>query len=111
MRSPRRCAGQRYNPPLVRLALGEHDGSQSVALAIREVGPEVVMERLPADIQTIVDRHAGRAERRTLGGNPPIAPHVWGWVLMLGYTSPEERKGLRAAGFRFSGGRWHRADG
>jgi hypothetical protein len=49
--------------------------------------------------------------RELFGGNPPHAPHVYGWVVRLGgLTSPVQRAWLRAHGYRFSGHKWCRAD-
>jgi hypothetical protein len=50
-------------------------------------------------------------QRRIFRGNPPHAPHVWGWRLKLGRPATQaERAWLREHGYAFSGGRWHRED-
>lgn len=64
---------------------------------------------IPA-VQAIVDLHEGMAVHRVIGGNPPVERCHCGWVLRLGFTTPPQRKVLRAAGFRFSGGQWVRED-
>jgi hypothetical protein len=50
--------------------------------------------------------------RRIFSGNPPHAPYVYGWVMdPLGrHTTDAEKQWLRAHGFKFSGGKWHRQD-
>lgn len=50
-------------------------------------------------------------KRRILSGNPPFAPHVWGWIIRLGGpATPGEKAWLKAHGYAFSGGKWVRAD-
>jgi len=55
---------------------------------------------------------AGTDFRRELfSGNPPHAPHAYGWVVRLGGSSTlEQRAWLRAHGYRASGKKWCRAD-
>lgn len=47
-----------------------------------------------------------------MGGNPPHCPYLWGWSIKSErYTTPNERKALRAAGFVFAGMKWYKHDG
>lgn len=44
---------------------------------------------------------------RLFSGNPPLSPHVWGWITVLGRSTTKlERKWLKANGFSFWGGKW-----
>lgn len=50
-------------------------------------------------------------KRRLFSGNPPHAPHVYGWIIRLHrYTTDIEKAWLHAHGYEFSGGKWCRAD-
>ena len=63
------------------------------------------------EIQTFATAAGGTAKRVNWCGNPPHAPYEYGWVIRIpGYTTPEQRKALRDAGFRFYGGKWGRKD-
>ncbi len=49
--------------------------------------------------------------RELFSGDPPRAPHVYGWVVRLGgAAAPAQRAWLRGHGYRSSGGKWCRAD-
>jgi hypothetical protein len=49
--------------------------------------------------------------RELFSGNPPHAPHVYGWVVRLGGSAtPEQHAWLKGHGYKFSGGKWCRAD-
>jgi hypothetical protein len=48
--------------------------------------------------------------RKLFSGNPPHAPHVYGWIVRLGGSAtPEQRAWLKSHGYCFSGGKWCRA--
>lgn len=50
-------------------------------------------------------------KRRVFSGNPPHAPHRYGWILRLGGpATAAERAWLKAHGYGFSGGKWLRPD-
>lgn len=49
--------------------------------------------------------------RQVFSGNPPIAPHVSGWIIKLRRpATAAERSWLKAHGYAFSGGKWARPD-
>ena len=53
----------------------------------------------------------GLFRRRLFSGNPPHAPHVYGFTIRFGrYATDDEKRWLRIHGYRFSGGVWARAD-
>jgi len=50
-------------------------------------------------------------KHRVFSGNPPHAPHRYGWIVRLGGPATAvERAWLKAHGYTFSGGKWCRLD-
>ena len=50
-------------------------------------------------------------KRRVFSGNPPHAPHRYGWLLRLRRPATDaERAWLKLHGYGFSGGKWLRPD-
>jgi hypothetical protein len=50
-------------------------------------------------------------QHRIFGGNPPVAPYRYGWIIRLGGPATKiEHQWLKLHGYRFSGGKWCRED-
>ena len=66
-----------------------------------------------ADLPESIRRDVERVSYHLFSGNPlvPGCPLVYGWTFRLRrYTTVKERAWLKANGWRFSGGRWSKAD-
>lgn len=65
------------------------------------------MTRIPRPSTLVPDLF----KRQVFSGNPPHAPHRYGWILRLGGpATAAERAWLKAHSYGFSGGKWLRPD-
>lgn len=66
---------------------------------------------IPESLRTIPQGRYPGWHYVLFSGNPPLSPHVYGWILRLNrYATDAEKAWLKAKGFTFRGGKWCRAD-